>query len=142
MNLREIRKKATSGSVSNQSVLGLCYLHGHGIRKNHQNAFKWLSLAAEKGAARAVLGLGYMYENGLHVQVNMAKAIELYRRASKSGEFAANVYLARIYAHGKGVRKNKRSAKMWYQKALDIVGSVDAAEETDEARNYLELDHR
>jgi TPR repeat protein len=65
MNLTDIRGKAESGSTPAQTVLGICLLEGIDCAADHPEAFRWLSVASEAGASRAMAYLGTMYERGL-----------------------------------------------------------------------------
>jgi TPR repeat protein len=62
-----------------QAVLGLCYLDGIGVGRDYDEAFRFLSAAAQRGAPRAHIGLARMYADGMGVP---RKAIELCQRGS------------------------------------------------------------
>ena len=79
MNIAELKREAESGSVVSQSVLGICYLYGRDVEVNHQEAFRLLSSAAERGASRAVVNLARMFAEGLGTPKNLPEAIRLYR---------------------------------------------------------------
>lgn len=49
-----IRCAAEHGSAEGQCRLGLCYLKGSGVRKDREEAIKWLSQAAEQGHKEAI----------------------------------------------------------------------------------------
>jgi TPR repeat protein len=57
LNIVEMRRKAEEGSYPSQCMLGLCYLYGIDVETNYEEAFRFLSAAAEQRASRAVLNL-------------------------------------------------------------------------------------
>jgi len=135
MSVEELRTRAETGSVVAQTVLGISYLHGHEVARDPGEAFRWLTLAAEAGAARAEAWLGAMYEEGIYVEVNLARARELYARSSERGEFLGCIFLARALATGKGGSVDEAAAAYWYGQALKM--SVEECPEVEEARRYL-----
>ena len=64
MKTVDLRKKAESGDVVAQTVLGTCYLDGADVEVDYKQAFRFLSAAADKGAARAMTNLARMYAEG------------------------------------------------------------------------------
>jgi TPR repeat protein len=81
VDIAELGKRAESGGCAAQTTLGLLYLYGEepfGI--DYEKALRFLSMAAEQGASRAIANLGDMYLNGLGTAKDVNKAIELYRR--------------------------------------------------------------
>jgi uncharacterized protein len=47
------QKAANQGNANSQVVLGAMYFLGQGVPKDSVNAYKWLSLAAARGAKNA-----------------------------------------------------------------------------------------
>ncbi|HET8706866.1 MAG TPA: hypothetical protein VFM46_11255, partial [Pseudomonadales bacterium] len=112
---------------------GMCYLDGVDVEENYPEAFRWLSIAADKGSPRAISNLGVCYLEGWGTERDQAKAIALFLQAAKKGEFMPKILLARIYAD----EQNVESAMFWYQEALGDREHVDADEEIAEAVEYL-----
>ncbi len=77
MNIQDLRRKAESGSVVAQSILGVCYLDGIDTKVDYTEALRFLSAAAEKGAPRALAGLARMYATGLGVPTSVSEAVRL-----------------------------------------------------------------
>src|SRR5689334_18825208 len=100
MNISDLRKKAAAGNVVAESMLGICYLDGIDVGVDYQEALRFLSSAAEKGAARAIVHLARMHAEGLGIPKNMPEAIRLYEKSAVAGEFLAQIQLARIYVRG------------------------------------------
>ena len=87
---------------------------------DYQNAFKYVSIAAEKGLLTAQRNLGVLYENGTGVLQDYHKAIEWYQRASEQGDTLAQLFLAFIYADGKGgIPQDYQKAVELYQKSAN-----------------------
>ena len=83
MNISDLRKEADSGNVVAQTVLGTCYLDGTEVEINHAEAFRLLSLAADRGAARAMVNLARIYMEGLGVSKDLAEGIRWYEEPRK-----------------------------------------------------------
>lgn len=85
-------KKASRRKPKKISIGGAQYYH----TGDYQNAFKYVSIAAEKGLLTAQRNLGVLYENGTGVLQDYHKAIEWYQRASEQGDTLAQLFLAYI----------------------------------------------
>ena len=64
MDISELRRKAESGSVVSQAVLGICHLYGREVKVDYTEALRLLSAAADKGSSRAIVNLARMYSEG------------------------------------------------------------------------------
>jgi TPR repeat protein len=137
MNIPKLQEEAATGSVVAQGVLGLCYLLGDEVAVDYEQAFKWLSMAAKRGASRSQWGLAHMLAEGLGVEKNMAEAIPLFKSAARTGEFSAQIELGRIYSRGTDVPVDHAAAFNWYSAALAQSDSIDDCEEMEEARKYI-----
>ncbi|XP_049512587.1 protein sel-1 homolog 1-like isoform X24 [Dermacentor silvarum] len=130
------------GNAVGQSGLGLMYLHGKGVEKDYQKAFKYFTLASNQGWVDGQLQLGNMYYNGLGVLRDFKMAIKYYTLASQSGHVLAFYNLAQMHATGTGtVRscstavelfKNVAERGRWSEKLMQAYsdyrdGRVDAA---------------
>jgi len=85
---------AQSGHVLAQTLVGSMYAYGEGIEQNNQEAFKWLSLAANTGSSQAQFNLAILYEQGLGVTANNTLARKWFKAAADQGRKDA----ARRYA--------------------------------------------
>ena len=88
------RRSAERGEVLAQHNLGLMYSHGHGVARNHAEAFKWFCRAADQGYARAQHNLGLMYSTGLGVAEDDEQAVQWYLKSAEQG------YARAQYAEG------------------------------------------
>jgi TPR repeat protein len=142
LNIAEMRRKAEEGSCPSQCMLGLCYLYGIDVETNYEEAFRFLSAAAEQRSSRAVLNLGRMYAQGLGVPQNAPEAIRHFEAVAKpsdsSDAFPARIELGRIFSHGLGVPIDTNMALKWYSSAIEIATDTNDPEEKEEARKYLD----
>src|SRR5262249_16606036 len=137
MNVADLRKKAESGSVVAQTVLGVCYLDGIDVEVDYQEAFRFLSAAASRGVPRALANLARIYAEGLGTPKNVTKAIPVYERGAKAGEFFAQVALGRLYARGEETRVDPAAALRWYSAAVAQQDKVVDCDELQEAKGYV-----
>lgn len=141
-DIAEMRRKAKEGSCPSQCMLGLCYLYGFDVEINYEEAFRFLSAAAEQRSSRAVLNLGRMYAQGLGVEQNASEAIRHFRAVATPSDstdaFPARIELGRIFARGMGVPVDRDLALTWYSSAVEIATDEDDPEELGEAREYIE----
>jgi TPR repeat protein len=138
MSFSELRQRAEAGSCAAQSILGVGYLYGTDETSvDYEQAHRFLSAAAEKGASRAVVNLADMYAQGLGVLKDIEKAVQLYERVGRV-EFLAAIALGRIYSAGAGVPEDQDRALTWYSAALAFEGRVaDCDHELREADAYV-----
>jgi TPR repeat protein len=122
-------------------MLGLCYLYGHDVEVDYNEAFRFLSAAAEQGASRAVLNLGYMYAQGLGIPQNVPEAVLLFeavaRPASSDDAFAARLELGRLFSSGAGIPVDKDAALKWFSAAIALAADNDDSEDLRQARAYI-----
>jgi TPR repeat protein len=132
MNLEELRARAEQGDVVAQSILGIRYLYGDGVPVDYEEARRFLKLASDRGAARALLNLGFIFRKGLGVSQDLKEAARLYELAAGKGEFLAQIELARMHT-----QSDPDTAVNWYRLALEQESRVNASEELAEARSYV-----
>jgi TPR repeat protein len=72
-----------------------------------------VTVAAERGDARAQAQLGFMYATGRNVPQNNTLAAYWYRRAAEQGNAAAQHLLGLVYDKGFGVPPDYVLAHMW-----------------------------
>ncbi len=87
MNIPDLHRKADSGNVPAQAILGSCYLDGVQIAVDYKEAFRLLSAAAAQGAPRAMANLARMHAEGLGIPKNLLEAIRLYEGAANAESF-------------------------------------------------------
>jgi len=118
LNLKNTRQLAEYGYPLDQTVLGIAYLTGDGIKKDTRAAVYWISLAANQGYAEAQFILAHIYASGLNVPVDYNKARTLLEQSAIQGHIEAMETLSNIYLQGLyGIEQNPKEAKKWLEKA-------------------------
>ncbi len=99
--------------------LGLAYMHGEGVEKDHVLGCEWLLKAAEQSLPQAQARIADAYLNGEGVKKSTTQAVSWYERASESGNVPAHLALARCYESGIGVTIDPSLAFALYQRAAE-----------------------
>jgi TPR repeat protein len=93
--------------------LGVCYLNGHGIAQDYNEAVKWVRKAAEQGDANGQSNLGVCYFKGHGVAKDDAEAVKWFLKAAMQGDANAEFCLAVACNDGRGtvisIFQNSRS---------------------------------
>ena len=87
------RPLAEQGDLWAQGLLGMMYVEGQGVCKDHIEAVRWYSMAAAQGNASAQFKLGVMYLQGAAVQEDRAEALRLIRMSADGGYLEARQWL-------------------------------------------------
>ena len=125
------KKAAEKGNAMAQYELGLCYEGGIGVKKDNNEAKKWLRRAAEQGHAEAQYNLGIFYvayglagamlNYGDKHDDDAVEAIKWFSKAAEQGHAEAQFVLGSIYEKGvEGiVKQDKTEAVKWYNAAAE-----------------------
>ncbi len=87
-------------------------------RMYYQEAFKKMSVLAEKGYSRAQYQLARMFANGHGTYKDEELVAHWFRKAAKRGHAQAQYAVGACYADGRGVNKSINETMRWYQAAL------------------------
>ncbi|HEX2840876.1 tetratricopeptide repeat protein [Hyphomicrobium sp.] len=125
-----LRKEAVTGSVDAQIGWARRLLHGHGVERDREAAFRWFTIAARSGDPEALNMVGRCYELGWGVPLDLHEAAEWFGKAAAKGHAWAEFNLASLYAQGRGVPHNEkkavtllvRSARRGNPKAMNMLG--------------------
>ncbi|XP_057385516.1 protein sel-1 homolog 2 [Balaenoptera acutorostrata] len=108
-------KAAKAGSANAMAFIGKMYLEGNvAAPQNNATAFKYFSMAANKGNAIGLHGLGLLYFYGKGVPVNYAEALKYFQKAAEKGWPDAQFQLGFMYYSGSGVRKDYKLAFKYF----------------------------
>ncbi|MFT4580436.1 MAG: TPR repeat protein [Gammaproteobacteria bacterium] len=116
---KEFLYLAETGDPSAQTILGVLYENGAGIKEDKLEAVKWYRLAAEQGSMAAQTNLGFMFDTGSGVPEDNEKAALWFRAAAGQGSELAQFNLGSFYLRGEGVEQDADLAVEWFQKAAD-----------------------
>ncbi|MCX7380989.1 MAG: tetratricopeptide repeat protein [Alphaproteobacteria bacterium] len=93
----------------------------------HDEAIKWMRLAAATGLATGFYLLGAMTEQGQGTPADLAAAGELYREAAMRGLRAAQARYGLFLLDGRGgTKKDPQEGESWLRRAA-LQGDIDAA---------------
>jgi uncharacterized protein len=124
-----IKQKADSGDIHSLAILGSIYRKGEmGIKKDYQEAIKYLAPAIKSKDGLAVFELGEMYEFGETVTRDKSKAERLYatalpglKKLAEGEDIRSQYALGVLYAYGSGgVERNPAAAAKWYEKSARL----------------------
>ncbi|WP_417694369.1 tetratricopeptide repeat protein [Roseibium sp.] len=105
---------ADVGNMHAQTLLGVMYEAGLGLKKDPKKAAGWYTKAAEAGDVTAAQQLAQLYLLGNGVPQDKSKAADLFQLAADAGDAAARYNLALLYQEGVGRPQN-------YDKARDLL---------------------
>lgn len=107
-------RAVSNGDVLAMMTLGRCFACGnHGVVPDYARAWRYFSMAAERGVADAFVGLAVMQKNGLGRPVDVDKATELLGRGAELGSPLAYYRMGDV-EYEKG---HYGAAFKWYSKA-------------------------
>ena len=145
-------EEAEGGSVEAMRNLAELYLSGSGVRRDPEEAGRWLRLAADRGDAAAQNDLGILHSEGLGVEQDHAEAVRWFRLSADQGEATAQFNLGLRYDTGEGVAQDLTEAARLYREAgeqghagaqFTLGGMHDAGrgvgQDTDEAIHWYRL---
>ncbi|XP_010632404.1 protein sel-1 homolog 2 isoform X2 [Fukomys damarensis] len=108
-------KAAKAGSANAMAFIGKMYLEGNAAApQNNATAFKYFSMAANKGNAIGLHGLGLLHFYGKGVPVNYAEALKYFQKAAEKGWPNAQFQLGFMYYSGSGVWKDYKLAFKYF----------------------------
>lgn len=110
---------AENGFGPAQHTLASHYMTGNGTLANIDKAIFWLKHAVEQNNMLAQRDLGFLYTQGLGVTKDYVQAAKLLHNPAEKGSPVSQYLLGQIYAEGGfGLQQSIRSAKQWFNKAL------------------------
>lgn len=145
--IKQYLKQAEAGHRKAQYRLGMMYLRGEGVERNHELGMRWLHTAAKRGDSEAQYQLGIIYRDGSGVNKNEDEAMKWLQKsadwgdkaairdlnaliakqnakelksllaAAKQDSLSAMTLLAKKYEEGIGVVKDSEHAAYWYRQA-------------------------
>ncbi|XP_006865703.1 PREDICTED: protein sel-1 homolog 2 [Chrysochloris asiatica] len=105
----------SSISMYQEMQTSCMYLEGNAAAsQNNATAFKYFSMAADKGNAIGLHGLGLLYFYGKGVPVNYAEALKYFQKAANKGWPNAQFQLGFMYYSGSGVWKDYQLAFIYF----------------------------
>ena len=107
-----------------QKEMGIRFFYGFGVPKNGEEAFKWFSISAEQGVAKAQYNLGLCYYRGYGVAQDYVEAVKWFRKAAEQGNDKAQDALGLCFHWGNGVSQDYFEAVKWFRKAAEQENTI------------------
>jgi TPR repeat protein len=112
---------AKKGDVDSYAALGNMYARGVHFKKDYEEAYKWLKLAADSDHPTAMFELAKFYIEGYGIPKDEEKAMKLLIRSSELGEPSAQYLLGLIYEIGGfGLEINETEALNLFMKSAKL----------------------
>lgn len=116
--LKEWEPLAAAGDAQAQSHLGVMYVIGRGVERDHQKAAKLFRQSTDQNHAPGQYNLGLVFSKGQGVARNLAESIRLFRlAAAQNHRRVQNVGV--MYRRGQGVPKDYKEAAKWFRLAAE-----------------------
>jgi TPR repeat protein len=119
-------KRSVEGHRDDQYYLGLLLRTGDGFPSDRDAGMQWIVIAAEKGAALAVMFIESRMQNGEHFEFDETKAATLLQKDVAAGDIDAMRALGPMTIRGRGVAQNPQAGLALLRQAADR-GSIAAA---------------
>ena len=114
---------ARRGDARAQTWVGVKYLSGDGVKRNHAAALDWLRRAAGQNFGEAYYRLGLIYDYGDGLPVDKVRAAEHYAAAAERGHVDAQLTLSERHFFGVGVKYDLVRAYVWADIATRLARS-------------------
>ena len=101
-----------------KNYMGVELIHGKRAYVDHETAFKWFTIAAEKEHPKALYYLARMFENGEHVNADFNESLKYYQKSSKAGFGPASAFLGLHFDSGKQVKRDVEKAFQYFELAI------------------------
>ncbi|CAJ0582731.1 unnamed protein product, partial [Mesorhabditis spiculigera] len=112
---------ADQNDLASMVSLGQIYMTGsRGVEQDYDQAFRYLTDAADLGSASAYAQLGKMYLDGTHVTPqDNATAFHFFLKSTDKNNIMGQIGLGIMYLQGRGVTKNPEVALRLFKGAAD-----------------------
>ena len=135
--VRHLEKAANQDLGAAQSLLGMLYFTGVGVKKDASLAIRWCSKAARLQSPMGMFYLGMAYSIGDGVPLNDDVSVRWLRAAADRKLSMAQFTLGVKYGRGEGVRRDLNAAVGWLELA-SLNGSSEAKLQLRKYRMLLE----
>ena len=151
---RRYKEEAEQGNAEAQYNLYLCYYHGWGVKKNREEAVKWLKKAATQCFPAAQKALGDWYISGTGAEANKhyeqakdwyKEAVGNYKKLAETGDAKAQFDLGEcLFAVSFHLPDYRYEATKWFEQAAqqDYPKAMKTLAEIYEKGIYTEIDRQ
>lgn len=114
-----MQKSAHKNFHEAQLCVAVMLINKHDSKlKDREQAFLYLTLAAQQNNPTAIRLLAEFFQKGIVVEKDLSKTFDLYKAAAELGDVLAQHNLACMYQIGDGVARNIQLACDWFEKAI------------------------
>jgi TPR repeat protein len=118
-------QRAVEGHRADRYLLGLLLRAGDGFPTDREGGTAWVAMAAEQGAALAVMYAEGHMQNGEHIEFDETKAASILKKQVDAGDIDSMRALGPMLIRGRGVDQNPQAGIDLLKKAAAL-GSHDA----------------
>ncbi len=111
---------ARGGDARAQTWIGMMYLLGDGVKRDHETALLWLRWAAGQNYGEAHYRLGVMHDYGDGLPVDRVRAAGHYAAAADRGHVDAQLALSDRHSYGIAVKYDLIRAYVWAEIATRL----------------------
>lgn len=109
--------KAKKGNLASMKIVGTFFLRKED--DHHNEAYKWLEMAADKGDGYSLDAIGDSYFSGTYRPRDVKKAFSFYKKAAEAGLTSSAGMIGKMYATGMGTEKNLILGYIWCTAAIE-----------------------
>jgi hypothetical protein len=110
-------KQAANGVAASNTLLGMLYERGLGVKIDAAQAAVHYANGAQLGEQHAQFALGLVLAEGRGIKQNKKQAIQFFELSAAQGNANAMYNLALMYVDGNGVEQNYSKAAEWLEGA-------------------------
>lgn len=110
---------AEADNADAQYNMGLLYMKGLGVKKDHLTAIKWFKRAAHYGSQDAAYNLGVLYKAGEAFHPSNKNAVYWWKQAADAGHAESQYNMGVMSAYGYGIQKNVEAAIRYWESAAN-----------------------
>ncbi len=115
----ELAIASLQGDVEAQYSMGMAYIEGRGIEKDHDRGVSVIEKVANKGHEKSQIFMGDWCKSAKNLNVNYRQSGQWYYQVALNGNTEAMVRLGELYEFGKGVQQSQARASYWYELAAE-----------------------
>jgi len=102
-----LKKASDLGHVPAMRDLGLMYLQGNGVEKDHGKAYSYISTASKEMDPESIYILATMYEKGMGVERDLYESLKLFAFSANMNHIGADMDADRVDAQISAERREK-----------------------------------
>lgn len=114
------KANALKGDAPSANLTAIGYLTGDGVRKNHNEAAKFMKKSADLGNSFGLVNYGLFLLTGIGIDKNLEESVAWFQKAAALGNPIGMNNLGIAYSLGKGIKKDDILANQNFFKAAEL----------------------